>query len=172
MYILYRLLYLYIYIICVTDWVDVIDLFRIYIIDRIVHWTCNAPEWAAIYSKIKQIYSINNTSAESDDPDPLFNMLDNYAALLCCAFIHAEIVDSLCFLGTHGEYSLAFKSRKLLVNILLVVAKIFPDRTCSELLTAPSLLELAANISPRVNASNTRAHKASQILTALCDAFR
>jgi hypothetical protein len=58
----------------------------------------------------------------------------------------------ICYLGTHGDSVLASKSRILLVNILLVVAKIFPDRTCSELLTAPSLLELAATISPQVNA--------------------
>ena len=43
--------------------------------------------------------------------DPLFNLLDNYAALLCLAFMHAQIIDALCFLGSHGEFSVATKSR-------------------------------------------------------------
>ena len=98
-------------------------------------------------------------------------MLDNYAALLCLAFIHAEIVDSLCFLGTHGEFNVAMKSRKLLVSIMLVVAKIFPDRTCSDLLTVPSLVELSAMISPGIKSVRTHAFKAAQILVALADAF-
>ena len=46
----------------------------------------------------------------------IFNVFNNFHMLL------------FNVLGTHGEYSLAFKSRKLLVNILLIVAKIFPDR--------------------------------------------
>jgi len=115
----------------------------------------------------------------------------------------SETVDSLCFLGTHGEFSVAIKSRKLLVSILVVIAKIFPDRTCSDLLTLPSLLEISATIAPGVRAclreafrspgfasslprsrsphalppwvqvksSSTRAHKASQILVSICDAF-
>ena len=38
-----------------------------------------------------------------------------------------------------------------------------PSRTCSELLAAPALLEIAASISPEVNASNNTAHKAAQV---------
>ena len=49
---------------------------------------------------------------DKDAPDdPLYNLLDNYAALLCLAFMHAQIIDALCFLGSHGEFSVAIKSR-------------------------------------------------------------
>ena len=67
----------------------------------------------------------------------------------------------------HTTPSLSVPTRKLLVSILLVIAKIFPERTCSELLTAPSLLELSATIAPGIKSVSTRAHKASQILIRL-----
>ena len=41
-------------------------------------------------------------------------------------------------------------------------------RTCSELLAAPALLEIAASISPEVNASNNTAHKAAQVCYCYC----
>ena len=53
------------------------------------------------------------------------NIMDLFSSLLfplVLFFLNIYIV------GTHGEHSLAHKSRKLLVNILLIVAKIFPDR--------------------------------------------
>jgi len=31
--------------------------------------------------------------------DPIFNLMDNYSALLCCAFLHVNLIQSLYFLG-------------------------------------------------------------------------
>lgn len=104
-----------------------------------------------------------------DECDPIYNIMGSYSALLCCAFIHAEIIESLCFLGVHGELKLATKSRALLVEILRTIARIFPEERCAELLTVPSLIEFAAAASEKATAN--RAHKASQILSALADAF-
>jgi hypothetical protein len=33
--------------------------------------------------------------------DPIFNLMDNYSALLCCAFLHVNLIQSLYFLGKH-----------------------------------------------------------------------
>jgi hypothetical protein len=96
-------------------------------------------------------------------------MMDNYSALLCCAFIHAELVESLCYLSVHGAFTVATKARRMLVSFLLVVAKIFPDGTCAELITLPSLLEFSAVYAPTIKPSH--AHKASQVLIALADAL-
>ena len=106
-------------------------------------------------------------SNPTGDFDPIFNMLDNYTALLCCSFLHANLVPSLFFLGSNGIMSLASKSRTLMVSYMRILANIFPENKCSELLTIPSLLEFAA----AANVSTSRAHKASQILLALADAF-
>ena len=36
--------------------------------------------------------------------DPIFNLMDNYSALLCCAFLHVNLIQSLYFLGKHISY--------------------------------------------------------------------
>ena len=51
--------------------------------------------------------------------DPLVNALDNYAALLCCAFVHSGVVDGLCLLGTRGVAQTAKKAR-LAIGLLLM----------------------------------------------------
>ena len=69
--------------------------------------------------------------------DPTYNMLDPYSAFVCCAFLHVRLVDGLVHVGTHGNEMLARKARLLLVDVLRVIARIFPDSTCSELLVVP-----------------------------------
>ena len=78
-------------------------------------------------------------------------------------------MESLCFLGTHGDLNLATKSQELLVNILRVSSKIFPERFCSEMLAVPSLVEFAAQSS--VHSMVSQSHKASHMLYELANAF-
>ena len=78
-------------------------------------------------------------------------------------------MESLCFLGTHGDINLIAKSQELLVNILRVSSKIFPERFCSEMLAVPSLVEFTAQSS--IQSMVSRSHKASQILYELANAF-
>lgn len=82
-------------------------------------------------------------SAEDLSEDPVYNMIDSYAALLCSAFMHCDVFDKLCYIGTHGNSVLSRKSRDLLVNLLRIVSGIFPESTCSSLLAVPSLVEFA-----------------------------
>lgn len=101
--------------------------------------------------------------------DPIYNMMDNYTALLCCVFLHSNVIESLYFLGINGPNLIAQKSRRLMVNFLRTMAYIFPEDMCSQLLTIPSLLEFAAAVSGCK--STKRAHKSSQILISLAEAF-
>ena len=94
----------------------------------------------------------------------LYNALDNYAAFLCCAFLHADTLLSLTHLGTHGDVTLAFKARWLLVELLRSISHILPDEYCAELLNMPSLLQFSS-------LTTMRAHKASEMLELLADAF-
>jgi hypothetical protein len=101
--------------------------------------------------------------------DPIFNLMDNYKALLCCAFLHAGLIDSLYFLGVNGATQIALKARRLMVSYLRTMAYLFPEDVCSELLTIPSLIEFAASVSTTKTAK--RAHKSSQMLITLAEAF-
>ena len=103
------------------------------------------------------------------DDDPVFNMIDSYAAILCSAFMYCQIFDSLCYVGTHGTSVLAKKSRDLLVNLLRVVSGIFPENTCSGLLAVPSLIVFSTTTGNK--SFPDRAHKASEILGSLVDIF-
>ena len=96
-------------------------------------------------------------------------MMDNYTALLCCVFLHSNVIESLYFLGINGPNLIAQKSRRLMVNFLRTMAYIFPEDMCSQLLTIPSLLEFAATVNG--GKSTKRAHKSSQILISLAEAF-
>ena len=124
---------------------------------------------AAESDKIPSMFSALSMRRELNECDTLHNITGSYSALLCCAFIHSEIIDSLCFLGVHGEQFIAAKSRNLLVDVLRTIARILPEDRCAELLTVPSLIEFAAAASERTMAN--KAHKASQMLSALADAF-
>jgi hypothetical protein len=56
---------------------------------------------------------------EDTHVDAMFNAMDGYAALLCCAFLGADLFRSLCLLGTIGDAALMDKSKGLLLDILL-----------------------------------------------------
>lgn len=101
--------------------------------------------------------------------DPVFNVLDNYAGLICCAFLHVKLFDSLCILCTHGDTFISTKSKLLLVDLMGVVAKIFPEDTCCQIMTTPSLIQYAASIAS-LKAPDT-AHKSFELIIALANAF-
>jgi hypothetical protein len=101
--------------------------------------------------------------------DPIYNLMDNYAALICCVFLHCNLIESLYFLGINGPNSIAKKSRKLMVIFLRTLALIFPEQLCSDLLTIPSLIEFAASVLSAKSVK--RVHKSSQVLIALAEAF-
>lgn len=106
---------------------------------------------------------------EQDLFDPIYNMMDNYAALVCSAFLNADLITGLYTLGTHGTRLLALKSRKLMMSFLRVVANIFPGTVSSDLLTLPSLIEFASSIDGRQWKS--RPHNSAQMLVALAETF-
>ena len=99
----------------------------------------------------------------------LYNVVDNYAAILSCALIHSEIVESLCYLGTRGSYHLANKARVLLVEFLRTLSHILPDKTCTNFLNIPALVEFSTSI--HAGGMTNRAHKSRQLLCSLADAF-
>lgn len=78
---------------------------------------------------------------EDESYDRIYNLLDSYAAVLCCSFISCGIIESLILLGTQHDGELGRKARNLLLQVLRVVVRIFPESFCSELLTMPLLLE-------------------------------
>lgn len=102
--------------------------------------------------------------------DPVFNLLDNLSALLCCAFLHVELIDSLFELSTTAKLGIANKSRTLLINFLRILAEVLPESTCAELLTNPTLIDLASSLGSS-SRSSSQAHKASQLLVDLAEAF-
>ena len=112
----------------------------------------------------------NGSAAGYSDNDFIYNLMDDYAALLCCAFIHLDIIQSLCHLGTYGESGLASKSRTLLVDIMTIVSNLFPEEKCAELLEMPVLVEYASTLS-NSHSHVTRSMRASDILSALAESF-
>lgn len=102
--------------------------------------------------------------------DPVINLLDNLSALLCCAFLHVDLVGSLFELCTNAKLAIAAKSRRLLVNFLRILADVLPENSCSELLTNPTLINIASSLGSS-SGSSSRAHKASQLLVDLAEAF-
>jgi len=108
--------------------------------------------------------------AEKFSVDPIYNMLDNYAGLLCSAFMHVKLFDALCWLGTNGNDYISSRGKDILVDLMGVVNKICTEKICSDILTLPSLIEYAAN-SANVKQRNDRAYKASDMLKSLSNAF-
>jgi len=112
--------------------------------------------------------AIDGLSVETDT-DPVFNLLDNYAAFLCCSFLHVNLLKCLFSLAVEGSSAIAEKSRKLLVEFLKLLAMILPEKSCAELLTNPTLIDIASSINS--NKLFHKAHKASLILYDLASAF-
>jgi hypothetical protein len=104
---------------------------------------------------------------KEDMCDPIFNLMDNYAALVCCAFLHVDLLSSLFVLGVDGKSEVAQKSRELIVKFVQILANVLPEPVCADLLTNPSLVEVAATLEVRAN----RAHNASQLLCDIAHAF-
>lgn len=108
--------------------------------------------------------------AEKYSVDPIFNMLDNYAGILCCAFMHVKLFDALCWLGTNGDDYISSRGKDILVDLMGVVNKVCTEKICSDLLTLPDLIEYSAN-SGNAKQRNDRAYKASDLLKSLSNAF-
>mmetsp|Transcript_21477 Transcript_21477/g.31154 ORF Transcript_21477/g.31154 Transcript_21477/m.31154 type:complete len:1569 (+) Transcript_21477:93-4799(+) len=107
--------------------------------------------------------------AEKISVDPIYNMLDNYAALICCSFIHVRLFDNLCWLCAHGDLHISARCKDVMVDLMGVVSKVCTERVCSELLTLPCLIEYAASAAAMKHPD--RAYKASDMLIALSNAF-
>jgi hypothetical protein len=95
--------------------------------------------------------------------------MDSYAVILCAALLRAGLFPALCTLGTLGTAVISEKSRRILVNFLGVISRLFPERTCAELLGDPSLIEFASSFASLK--LSDRALKASQLLLSLSTAF-
>ena len=53
--------------------------------------------------------------------DPIFNLMDNYSALLCCAFLHVNLIQSLYFLGKHISLLMAMMMVMMLMMTMMVM---------------------------------------------------
>lgn len=101
--------------------------------------------------------------------DPVYNLIDNYAAVLCCSFLHVDLLHCLFNLALESSSAIAEKSRKLLVEFLRVLSITLPEKACADLLTNPALIDIASVVYP--NKLFHKAHKASLILWDLASAF-
>jgi hypothetical protein len=99
----------------------------------------------------------------------MYNVADNYSAVLCSALLHSEMVESLCYLGTRGSLEISDKARVLLIEFLRTLAHILPEQNCAELLNVPSLIEFSTGV--HSGGMTNRAHKARLLLTSLAEAF-
>ncbi len=52
--------------------------------------------------------------------DPVYNLMDSYAAMLCCALIHRGMIESLILLGIGNEGELGRKARCAVTMTLCV----------------------------------------------------
>jgi rapamycin-insensitive companion of mTOR len=105
----------------------------------------------------------------ADDFDPIYNLLDNYTALLCCAFLHMDLVSSLFVLGVEGNATISAKSRSLMVTFMNIVSCVLPESACADLLTNPSLIEIAVTVGN--HKIMNKSHRSSQLLIELAEAF-
>jgi hypothetical protein len=110
------------------------------------------------------------TDIEDDFSDPIFNLIDNYTALLCCAFLHVDLISSLFLLGIEGKMEIAKKSRELLVKFTKMLTNVLPENLCVDLLTNPSLIDFAATLDPKqINLG--KSNRSSQMLLDIAEAF-
>ena len=99
----------------------------------------------------------------------MFNMMDTYSAILCSAFMHCKLLDSLCEVGTHATGMLAKKSRDLLVNLLRISSRIFSESTVTDLLALPKLVEYSTSLGSKNFPDKAR--KANDLLQSLAGIF-
>jgi hypothetical protein len=109
------------------------------------------------------------------DFDPVYNLLENYTAILGCSFLHMGLIHSLFVLGVEGSMEIAKRCRALLISFLQVVATVLPENACANLLTNPVLIQLAVEVhgSEQNNTYHNmyRSHQSAQILIDLAEAF-
>lgn len=101
--------------------------------------------------------------------DPMYNLMDSYGVVLCSALLKAKLFQALCTLGTIGTAAISEKSRKILVNFMGVISRLFPDQICAQLLQDPSLIEFASTFASLK--LSDRALKASQLLLSVANTF-
>ncbi len=105
------------------------------------------------------------------DSDLIHNLLDNYAAILSCSLMHCNLLESLCSLGTLSvDPSVSNKSRIVLIEFLQIASRIFPEKSCVEILTNHALVDYATSLSID-SFGSSKATKASQILAQLAYSF-
>ena len=55
--------------------------------------------------------SLSAMGGEVYSDNVVYNLLESYAAILSAAFIHSELIESLCYLSTHGDLHLSRNAR-------------------------------------------------------------
>lgn len=120
-------------------------------------------------SSLHDVAPEESPSVNKIDTDPVFNLIDNYAAVLCCSFLHVDLLHCLFNLALESSSAIAEKSRKLLVELMRVLSIALPEKACADLLTNPALIDIASVVYP--NKLFHKAHKASLILWDLASAF-
>jgi hypothetical protein len=121
------------------------------------------------------VYGFKERRISKDDADvksradPLYNLMDSYGIVLCAALLKAKLFQALCTLGTIGTAAISEKSRKILVNFLGIISRLFPDQICAQLLQDPSLIEFASTFASLK--LSDRALKASQLLLSVSNTF-
>ena len=119
--------------------------------------------------------SLSAMGGEVYSDNVVYNLLDSYAAILSAAFIHSELIESLCYLSTHGDLQLSGKARNLLVDLLRTIAHVFPESKCAALANVPNLISYSTIFSNAFNLKTSmlsyRASKANALLNHIADAF-
>eukprot|EP00605_Chrysophyceae_sp_TOSAG23-4_P002480 GSChrysophyteH1.ASY1.ANO1.2743.1 assembled CDS len=114
--------------------------------------------------------SFTNVSKTKYVEHVLYNVLDNYAGLLCVALLHSDILQGLIHLGTRSNLVLAGKARWFFVEFIRVVGHVLPESTCSALLEMPSLIQVTST-NFFGHSSINRKFNAVQLLESFADAF-
>ena len=134
----------------------------------------NTQQPIVFVQKPNQDTSKPQPNSPSDDPDfefdTVYNLMDNYAALICCSLLHVDLIQTLFVLGTEGQRPVAIRSRKLLVVFLKILSNVLPENVCAKLLTSPALIELASAVGQKA-VSPTKTYKASLILLEIANTF-
>ena len=119
---------------------------------------------------LERTFSVRSSEdIERPRGDPLYNLMDAYAVMLCVSLLRADTFPSLCTIATLGSVALSDKARQILVHLLGIIGRLFPDRNCAQLLSDPSLIEYSSTFASLKQSG--RALKASQLLLSLSTAF-
>ena len=72
------------------------------------------------------------------------NLFDSYSSILCCAFIHCGLIESLTNLCILGREEISTAAVQLLSDVIVLSSRLLPEVLCNQLLTMPELIRCAA----------------------------